>query len=129
MENYDVNDQQNLGGQSIITNSSNHMGTQEKLPNSDAILILGIVSIATCWCYGVFGLVTGIVSLVMASKAKKLYAENPMAFSKSSFSNVKTGQVCGIIGTILSGLYMLFIIGYFAFVGSLLLLGNSMNFN
>src|ERR1044072_2215930 len=47
----------------------NPMGMQRDVPNSTAILVLGIVSIVTCWCYGIIGIGTGIAALVMASKS------------------------------------------------------------
>ena len=37
---------------------------QQPLPNSTAVLVLGILSIAICWCYGLFGVTMGIIALV-----------------------------------------------------------------
>ncbi|WP_372754590.1 CCC motif membrane protein [Mariniflexile sp.] len=81
---------------------------QQKLPNSTLILIFGIISIITCCCYGVVGLILGIVTIVLASKATQLYNENPDLYT--GYSNVKIGKILAIIGIILSVLYILFII-------------------
>ena len=81
-------------------------GGQVNLPNATGILVLGIVSIALCWCYGIIGIASGIIALVMAGKAKALYEANPDAYTLSSFKNMKAGRICAIIGTILSTLYI-----------------------
>ena len=65
---------------------------QQKLPNSTLILVLGILSIPTCCCYGVLGLILGIIAIVLANKAAKVYAENPELYT--GFQNVKTGKIC-----------------------------------
>lgn len=93
-------------------------GNRIALPNSTAVLVLGIISIATCWCYGIVGAACGIISLVLAGKAKKLYAENSALYTESSYKNMKAGHVCAIIGTILSALYLVFIIVYVLILGA-----------
>ncbi len=86
---------------------------QEELPNSVAILVLGIVSIATCWCYGIVGLVTAIIALVLASKAKELYKQNHGAYTEASYKNMNAGKICAIIGAALSAFFMFISIIYF----------------
>ncbi|MCF7569312.1 DUF4190 domain-containing protein [Sabulilitoribacter arenilitoris] len=81
---------------------------QQKLPNATIILVFGILSIVTCCCYGIIGLILGIVALVLANKATKVYAENPEAYT--GYQNVKTGKILGIIGIVLSALYLLFVL-------------------
>ncbi|MGK0254137.1 MAG: hypothetical protein ACI9OE_001627 [Mariniflexile sp.] len=80
---------------------------QQKLPNSTLILVFGILSIVTCCCYGIAGLILGIIAIVLASKATQLYTSNPDGFT--GISNVKTGKILAIIGVVLSLLYLLFI--------------------
>ena len=82
--------------------------TQEQLKNSTLILILGILSIVTCCCYGVVGVILGIVTIVLAQKATKIYAENPELYT--GFQNVKIGKILGIIGIVLSVIYLIFTI-------------------
>ncbi|WP_100611478.1 CCC motif membrane protein [Confluentibacter lentus] len=81
---------------------------QQKLPNATLILVFGILSIITCCCYGIIGLILGIVAVILASKATKLYAENPELYT--GFQNVKIGKILAIIGIILSALYLLFVL-------------------
>ncbi len=73
---------------------------KEKLPNSTLILVFGILSIIGCCCYGLFGIVFGILAIVLANKAKDLYYANPELYT--GYENVKTGRILGIIGLVLS---------------------------
>ena len=88
---------------------------QQKLPNSTLILVFGIVSIVTCCCYGVLGLIFGIIAIVMAKKATALYLENPEQYT--GYQNVKTGKILAIIGIVLSLIYLIYIIWLFATLG------------
>lgn len=88
---------------------------QQKLPNSTLILVFGILSIVTCCCYGIIGLILGIIAIVLANKATKVYAENPEAYT--GYSNVKTGKILAIIGVILSAIYIAYVIFMFVTVG------------
>jgi len=80
---------------------------QQKLPNSTLILVFGILSILTCCCYGIVGLVLGTVAIILSKKATELYNENTELYT--GFQNVKTGKVLAIIGIVLSVLYLLFV--------------------
>lgn len=97
------------------------------LPNSTAVLVLGILSLLGCFCYGILGLILGIIALVLAQKDLKLYNAAPGSYNASSVNNLKAGRVCAIIGVCLSGLYFLIIIGYLIFVGSMISMGSFMN--
>lgn len=88
---------------------------QQKLPNATLILVFGILSIVTCCCYGIVGLILGVVALVLAQKATTIYSENPDAYS--DFKNVKTGKTLAIIGIILSVLSLIYYIGVIAYFG------------
>ncbi len=96
------------------------LGGQISVPNSTGVLVLGIISIALCWCYGIIGLASGIIALIMAGKAKALYEAEPDKYTESSFKNLKAGRICALIGTILSSLYAVFIIVYVIFMGAAL---------
>jgi hypothetical protein len=86
------------------------MFTGEKsLPNATATLVLGIISIATCWLYAIPGLICAIIALVLFAKDKKIYQEDPASYN-ASFKNAKAGQVCAIIGLCLSALFFIYII-------------------
>jgi hypothetical protein len=98
----------------------NNLGTK-KVPNNVGILVLGICSIFPgCFCYGVPGIVCGIIALVMSGKANKLIQENSGMYNEGSKQLVKAGRICAIIGLSLSILFFLFIIVYFVFVGAAL---------
>jgi hypothetical protein len=75
-----------------------YQGPQYGMPRdtsgqATAALVLGIVSIVTCWC-PLIGLATGIPAWVMGAK----YQIGPNGGS------AKAGMILGIIGTILSGM-------------------------
>ncbi|NBP05313.1 MAG: hypothetical protein EBV15_03705 [Bacteroidetes bacterium] len=94
------------------------------LPNSTAVLVLGILSLVMCFCYGIIGLILGIIGLSMAGKDLQRYKMNPNAYTISSYNNLKAGRVCSIIGIILSGLYFIIIIIYLIAVGSMISMGS-----
>ncbi len=114
MENQAPPSQQNVNQQ------FNQQFGQQQLPNSTAVLVLGIISIVGCFCYGIIGLILGIIALVMSGKAKKLYEENPGLYTEGSFKNMKAGRVCAIVGLCLSACYLIFFIVYIAIIGSVL---------
>lgn len=72
------------------------------LPNATLILILGILSLVFCWCYGILGLILGIIAVVLANTAKQAYLNDPDAYTETSFKNVNTGRICGIVAICLS---------------------------
>lgn len=89
--------------------------TQQKLPNATPVLVLGIVSIISCCCYGI-GLILSIIALVLAKKDTALYKANPHLYT--NYSNLNTGRILAIIGLVLNLLfiaYIIFIISYFGF--------------
>lgn len=93
-------------------------GYQEAVPNSTAALVLGIISIATCWLYGVPGIICGIIALILANNGSKAYNANPEKYTASSMNNLKAGRICGIIGLILSGLFIIYLVVVFVFIAS-----------
>lgn len=93
-------------------------GGQVPVPNSTAVLVLGIISIALCWCYGIVALTCGIIALVLGNKGLALYKANPSAYTLSSFNNLKGGRICAIIGLCLGSLYLILIIVYIVILGT-----------
>ena len=77
---------------------------KQTLPNSVLILIFGILSILTCCCWGIFGLIFGIIAVILAKKAKAVYLADPELYT--GYNNVKTGKILAIIGIILSAIYL-----------------------
>ena len=87
------------------------------LPNGTTVLVLGIVSIATCWLFsGIIGIVTGIIGFVKGNKDMILYQRSPDVYSKSSFKNIKTGKTCSIIGLVLSALFFIYGLRFLMFL-------------
>lgn len=87
------------------------------LPNATAVLVLGILSIIGCFCYALPGTIMAIIALVLASKDRRMYNENPDLFSPGSYKNMNAGRICAIIGLCLSAVYVLLIIIGIATIG------------
>lgn len=100
----------------MIENSNNDLldsnQQPQALPNATTALVLGILSMVLCGP----GLILGIVGVVLANKDIGLYKNNPGYYSEASYSNLRTGRICSIIGIILTGLILLLYIGFFAIV-------------
>ena len=86
---------------------------QRKLPNATVVLVLGILSIVTCCCYGILGLIIGIIALVLYNQDKKLYDQNPSAYS--DYSNLNTGRILAIIGLVFKYIIHLYFLFLFIF--------------
>lgn len=87
---------------------------KQQIPNGTLVLVMGILSIIGCCCYGLPGLIFGIVAIILAGKATKVYMEAPESYS--GYGNVKAGKIMGIIGVILSVLmvaYLIWLVTYF----------------
>ena len=78
---------------------------KQKLPNSTLILVFGILSILGCCCYGIAGVIFGIIALVMSKRAMEIYNADPELYT--GYQNVKTGRILAIIGLVLSVLSVL----------------------
>ena len=106
------------------TNTQNQQSfnnqTQQNLPNATGVLVLGILSIVFCFCYGIIGITLGIIGLVMAKKALKLYLAAPDSYTEISYRNVKAGRICAIVGLCLSSVYVVIAIIYIAFFAAVI---------
>ncbi|MEI7489899.1 MAG: CCC motif membrane protein [Bacteroidota bacterium] len=93
---------------------------QQNLPNSNTILVMGILSIVFCWwkLVSFVGIVLGIITIVLAKREIAVFNSAPQNYTISSLNNVKTGRTCAIIGLIISVLIFvlvsLFLIGFLA---------------
>jgi len=88
---------------------------QEKLPNSTLVLVFGILSIVTFCCYGVLGILFGILAIILGGSALKKYKENPEMYTGEG--NAKIGRILGIIGLVLGILMLLFFVWVISIVG------------
>lgn len=75
---------------------------KKELPNSTGVLVLGVLSIVFCCCYGIIGLTFGIIALYLSKQGVSLYESNPDAYTSVSYNNLKAGRICAIIGIVLS---------------------------
>ncbi|GAA5085752.1 hypothetical protein GCM10023210_06860 [Chryseobacterium ginsengisoli] len=87
----------------------------QKLPNATVVLVLGIVSIVTCCCYGVVGLIAAIIGLVLANKDLALYKQNPTEYS--NYGNLNVGRILCIVGIVLNVLSVIYYIYIISSVG------------
>ena len=92
----------------------------EQLPNSTAVLVLGIISIVGSMCYGVVGLICGIIAVVLSSRDAQLYRVQPGRYSVASYKNMQAGKICAIIGIVLSALAIVGVIFYVLFLARVL---------
>lgn len=90
------------------------MTTKESLPNSTAVLVLGICSIV----FGCFfvGVVLGIIGLTLAGKGRAMYRENPDLYT--GYGTLNAGWIMSIIGTIIGGIYTIYYIWLVMVLGS-----------
>jgi hypothetical protein len=97
---------------------------KQTLPNSAATLVLGILSIVLgCG----FGLVLGIIGLVISKEGKQIFLQNPDKYT--GYGNLNAGRVMCIIGVVIGGVALLTILFWIAvgsaILGSLINLGTS----
>ena len=88
---------------------------KQTLPNSTLVLIMGILSIVGCCCYGIPGLICGVVAVVIGQKSTKIYKEAPENYT--GFDNLKAGKIMGIIGIVLSVIFMAYVIWVISYIG------------
>ena len=81
---------------------------QIKLPKDTATLVLGIVTIVLALCCQPIAIITGILAWVFGNQGKNLYEANPDEYLSSSFSNIKTGRLLGMIGLALAVALLLY---------------------
>ncbi|MGQ3014862.1 MAG: CCC motif membrane protein [Flavobacteriales bacterium] len=89
-----------------------NMRNSAPLPNVTTALVLAILSVFLCCCYGVPGLITSIVALFLANNALKLNRQNPEEYRRSDVSNAGVARIIAIIGIVLSSLGTLYFIVY-----------------
>ncbi|WP_372945802.1 CCC motif membrane protein [Muriicola sp.] len=100
---------------------------QQSLPGASNALTMGILSVVlTLLCCGPFGIIFTILGLNSASKAERIYNENPGMYT--GYENVKTGRVLSYVGLALALLYIVFIILYFGAIIALISAGEFDNF-
>ena len=104
--------------QNMITPNYNQ---PSNLPNATASLVLGIIAIVGAFCYGIVGIICGIIGLILANKDRRLYQSTPELYAQASYSTSNAGRTCAIIGLILGSIFLLIMIIYFIVFGSLIM--------
>jgi hypothetical protein len=82
---------------------------KEKLPNSTAVLILGISSILLSFP---LGLIPGIIGITMSKKGRIMHNENPDNYD--GFKQLNVGYIISIITTAIYCIISLWLIIYSA---------------
>jgi len=106
-----------------VLQPQNHAKQQQKLPNATTVLILGILSVITCCCYGITSIIFSIIALIMANKDLALYNASPELYS--NYDHLKIGRILAFVGLGFGALYMLYMIVVFVFYGSLAMMDPS----
>ncbi|MBB4119202.1 uncharacterized protein with PQ loop repeat [Mesonia hippocampi] len=78
---------------------------KQKLPNATISLVLAILSYIGCCFWGLPGIITAIIAIVLANKDKAKYLETPELYN--NYGQVKTARIIAIIGLVLSVLVLL----------------------
>lgn len=86
------------------------MGYPPEYPRGTMILVFGILSLVCC------GLFLGIPAWVMGNSALKDINRSGVMYSNRG--TIKAGMICGIIGTVLSALGIVFYIVLIVIVGT-----------
>lgn len=94
--------------------TSHYPGPPQPIPNGTTALVLGICSIV--FSCVLIGLILGIIAISLGSKGKKLYKANPAGYT--GYGALNAGYICGIIGTVLGGLYVLYYIIWTIILGA-----------
>jgi hypothetical protein len=81
---------------------------EQRLPNATAVLVLGVASIALCCCYGIPGILTGIIALVLYRKDEKKFLNDDR--NSADIRNLKTGRKLSIIGMCMSSIYFIYVV-------------------
>jgi predicted Zn finger-like uncharacterized protein len=95
-------------GQGVRRDSEPHRGTM--------VLVFGILSIVLgmMWFLSPIALPMGIAAWIMGNKDLQKMRNNQM--DPQGMGTTQAGWICGIIGTIISGLFSMCCVGYFGFI-------------
>ncbi len=80
------------------------MEQKQKLPNTTAVLVLGICSIVFS-CFFV-GLILRIIGVAMSGNGRKMHKEDSNLYE--GYGTLNAGFIMSIIGLVLGGLYTIY---------------------
>ena len=78
-------------------------GPKQSLPNATAVLVLGICSVVFSCFY--VGVICGIIGLVLSSKGRAMYRQNPEQYE--GWGQLNAGWIMSIIGTVLGAIFII----------------------
>jgi M penetrans paralogue family 26 len=87
----------------------------KKLQKATLTIIFGLLSIMTCWFFGIVGLIFGIAALVISKKDLALLKENPKLYSNAS--NLIIGRILAVIGITISTIFLCYVIFVYTIIG------------
>jgi uncharacterized membrane protein len=105
-------------------NTSQQAPLQVALPGAILAFVFGIISVCTFYLGmyfiipGLIPLIFGIIAMIKGGKAAKIYKENPNNYLKAHNVFATVGKITGIVGWILTVVFMLIFIVGLLFVGS-----------
>lgn len=106
-----------LGYFCLIKMSGTNQQILISVPNANTTLVLGILSIISCICYGLPGLIFALIALWISKYGERKYREQPGIYTLSSYNNLIAGKTCAYIGLFFSSLYLLIILIYLLLFG------------
>ena len=107
--------------QTSVIDGDTPQAEKQPIPNASTALILALVSWPlSCISYGIFVIITGIISMVLASKAKNAYKNNPAAYESSSHQMAQIAFVSNIVLLILSAILIILMVVYIGFLVAML---------
>jgi len=88
-----------------------------QLKNAVGTLVLGILSILTCMCYGVIGLILAIIGLVISKQDNELVKNNPEVMYMNAGA-LKAGRILCIIGLVFNILMIIYFVVILLVIGT-----------
>lgn len=84
---------------------------KQKLPNGQAVMILGLLSFIGCCCTnGILGLVLSGVGLYLANQSEKLYQANPEQYDLGSLNTWKTVNIVSLAISAVFVIYLVYLL-------------------
>lgn len=79
-----------------------------------ASMVLGIVSIITCFAYGLIGMPCGVLAVMFARKARLAVQDGTAP--ATSLGMASAGRICGWVGIVLNSIGLLLFFVYIGFI-------------
>jgi hypothetical protein len=88
---------------------------KQKLPNEQAVMILGLLSFIGCCCSsGILGVILSGIGLYLANKSEQLFKQNPEQYNLGSLN---TWKIVNIVSLAISAVFVIRLIYLLSTVG------------